>query len=202
MRTPPDPFTAQEEILPAGSGLFRVHTNTRRATRFNDGHGAPTRFAFFGDPVVPVLYAGSTEDVAVSETLLHDVPLAGGALLPHAYERTVMSRVVPARPLRLAKFRGTGLRALGAEAADISDTEADAYPDTVRWAQAAHEAGFDGCAWTSRRCNDGAAYVLFGDRVASSDLAEDASFARAFLLPHDLGWLRDFCAPLRVRVLA
>lgn len=208
MRSPPDPFRPQSETLDPGDFLYRVHSNTRTSAEFNPGSGRRTRFAFFsataaeGAPTVPVLYGGSSADVAVCETLLHDIPLTGGRLVPRDYREKVMSRLSPTRRLVLARFRGTGLRAVGAEASDISDTEADAYERTVRWVIAAHDNGYDGCVWTSRRCNDGAAYVLFGDRVARGDLTQDDGFGRAFALPEDIGWLRDFCSPLGVAVTA
>ncbi|HEY8295315.1 MAG TPA: RES family NAD+ phosphorylase, partial [Micrococcaceae bacterium] len=172
----------------------------RLANEYNPGKGRQTRFAFFGDPVVPVLYAAGAEESAVAETLLHDVPLSGGALRPDDYLDKVMGRLTVHRHLRLASFMGTGLRALGVDAADLTMTESDRYVETVRWSAAAHEDGFDGIVWMSRRCNTERAYMFFGDRVGSADLVIDPDFARAFALPDDIDWLTRMCVPLRVAI--
>ena len=199
--TPPSPFTAGTDTLAAGTTLCRVHSNRRTANQFNPGFGAPTRFAFFGTPTVPILYAAATEDAAICETLLHDVPFAGGDLRPRSYETTVASTIAPTRPLRLAALLGTGLRQLGVAASEVTETEADRYPDTVKWAETAHGAGFDGLVYMSRRCNSDRVYALFGDRVTEADLEVQADYGRVFTLGADRDWLIDFCAPLRVNVL-
>lgn len=197
---PPDPFDAAEDRLAAGALLYRVHSNVRRATEFNPGVGSRTRFAFFGDPIVPVLYAAETEQAAIAETPLHDVPPTGG-ILPYAvYSDTVMSRIVVGRTLRLASLRGLGLRRLGAEARDVTDTDASDYVRTVKWAEAAHRAAFDGLSWTARKCNDARAVVLFGDRCGDA-VDQDEAFARIFQTGPGLDWLISTCGPLRVDVL-
>ncbi|MCW2131708.1 RES domain-containing protein [Arthrobacter sp. VKM Ac-2550] len=195
---------AQQWILPSGSHLYRLFANRpkRHANTFNPGRGKPTRFAFFGDPPVPTLYAAQTDEAAVCETLLHDVPISGGALRPGDYEDKVMGRLLPRRELRLASFMGTGLRTLGVEASNLTGTEADRYRETVLWAAAAHARpeGFDGLVWMSRQCNTDRAYMFFGDRVSEDDLVIDSGFARVFALPADYAWLHRFCAPLNVEV--
>lgn len=197
---PPVPFLPDEEVLRAGAGLYRVHSNTRRVTAFNPGVGSPTRFGFFGTPPVPILYAAATEQAAVAETLLHDVPVTGGLLPYAAYADKVMGRILLERPVRLAKLRGLGLRKLGIKAADVTDTTPAAYPHTVMWAHAAHEAGYDGMVWTSRKCDDAAAVVLFGDRCVDA-VRQDATFARLFQTGPGLEWLIAVCTPLHVDVL-
>lgn len=197
---PPSPFDADEEILSPGTRLFRVHSNTRTVTEFNPGHGAPTRFGFFGSPVVPLLYAADTQEAAVAETLLHDVPAAGGVVPYAAYADKLLGAFHIQLGLRLARLRGLGLRRLGVEARQITDTDASDYPKTVLWAQAAHEAGFDGIAWTSRRCDDTRAVTLFGDHCAGA-LRQDTTFARLFQAGPGLDWLIAVCAPLHVDIL-
>ncbi|WP_158726492.1 RES domain-containing protein [Tomitella fengzijianii] len=197
---PPAPFLPRAELLPRGHRLYRVHSSVRTVAEFNPGHGSRTRFAFFGDPVVPVLYAADTAEAALAESLLHDVPAAGGLLPYSAYRDKVMGLVEVRRRLRLASLRGLGLRRLGIEARHVTDTAASEYPRTVAWAQAAHAAGFDGVAWTSRKCNDARAVVLFGDRCAGA-LRQDPSFGRMFQSGPGLDWLIEVCSPLRVDVL-
>lgn len=197
---PPDPFDPLDEPLPAGQRLYRVHSNTRTVTAFNPGVGSRTRFAFFGDPVVPVLYAADTEEAALAESLLHDIPAAGGSLPYGRYADTVMGMLAVTRELHLASLRGLGLRRLMIDARDVTDTDASEYPRTVRWAQAAHAAGFDGLAWTSRKCNDARAVVLFGDRCGDA-VTQDVTFGRLFQSGPGLDWLIATCDPLHIDVL-
>lgn len=88
---PPDPFDPLTEQLPAGSRIYRMFTAApdRQVTTFNPGMSGPHRFSFFGNPPVPVLYGAQTEVAALCESLLHDVPLTGGRLLPEQYQRCV-----------------------------------------------------------------------------------------------------------------
>ena len=173
---PPVPFMALDEVVEAGSLLHRVHSTRFRAAQFNPGAGSPTRFAFFGEPVVPVLHAGDTEDAALSETLLHDVPLTGGRITDLEFGGRSCSRLVARRDLRLASLVGAGPRALGVHAADVCATDAADHPYTVAWAAAAHAAGFEGLAYPSRQAPGRRAVVLFGDRVEEDDLEIDASY--------------------------
>lgn len=197
---PPSPFDAEPTPLEAGQWLYRVHSNARTVDQFNPGVGGRTRFAFFGDPAVPVLYAADTQESALAESLLHDIPVSGGVLPYAAYADKVMGRLDVTRELRLANLRGLGLRRLGVEASQVTDTDASEYPRTVRWAAAAHAAGFDGVAWTSRKCNDARAVVLFGDRCEGA-LRQDESFGRLFQSGPGLDWLIETCSPLHVDVL-
>lgn len=149
---------------------------------------------------MPVLYAADTAQAALAESLLHDIPVSGGYLTWDDYSQVVMGRLRLTRDLRLACLRGLGLRKLGVQASQVTDTDATEYPRTVAWAQSAHDAGYDGVAWTSRLCNDSRAVVLFGDRAADAvDL--DPTFGRYFDAGPGLDWLIITCAPLRVDVL-
>lgn len=69
-------FNPLSVTLKAGQRLYRVSSNEsgRLGNAFNPGTGkqSPTRFAFFGNPAVPVLYAAAGEYAAVSESILHD----------------------------------------------------------------------------------------------------------------------------------
>lgn len=196
---PPLPFEPLTVVWPAGQLLYRVHGNRRRAAEFNPGAGNPARWAFFGDPVVPVLYVAETEEAAVSESILHDLPLTGARVFPEDYLDRVAGRLTCDRDLRLAQFAGGGLRRIGASPATLTDTDADTYADTVRWAQAAWTlAECDGIMWMTRHWNTSRAIVLFGDRVRSSSLHQDPSYARAFANPQDIEWLAELCAHVNV----
>lgn len=203
MKGPPTPFDPATVILPTGQLLYRVLSATRAATDFNPGIGSPTRFGFFGEPPVPILYAADGEDAAIAETLLHDIPVDGGTLPYDKYAGTVLVRLKTTRDLRLAVLHGLGLRRLKVTAAELTAGPASSYADTVHWARAAHTAGLDGLVWMSRMCNDARAYVFFGDRCAGKNpaLTQDPSHARIFASPADQIWLIERCAPLHVDVL-
>lgn len=200
MRRPPVPFDPATATLAAGHLLYRVLSATRTATDFNPGFGAPTRFGFFGNPVVPIMYAAETEDAAIAETLLHDIPAEGGLLPYDQYATKVLVRLEVTQRLRVAILHGTGLRRLKVTAAELTSSPASSYTSTVRWAEAAHDIGLDGLVWMSRQCNDTKAYVFFGDRYADA-FVQDPTHARIFASPADQIWLIDRCAPLHVDVL-
>jgi hypothetical protein len=192
VKAPPNPFAPL--VVDWDVPLYRVHSNRRQPGEFNPGIGSATRWAFFGEPVVPVLYAAETQEAAVAESILHDVPLVGGRVSPESYLDRVMSRLTPTRPLRLAQFAAGGLRRLGVRARDLTDTDADTYVDTVRWAQAVWQhTDCDGITWMSRHWNTSPAIVLLGDRVRARDLSTDPDFARAFLNIPDIEWLAAIC---------
>jgi RES domain len=203
VKGPPNPFKSAVETLAKGHLLYRVFTNTRPATDFNPGVGAPTRFGFFGKPVVPIMYAADTEEAVVAETLLHDIPVEGGNLLWDDYSRKALALLEVIRDLRLAVLHRMKLRQLGVGPEDVTSSPASTYADTVHWADAAHATGVDGMVWMSRLCNNTKAYVFFGDKCGGTKLAftQDMSHARIFASPADQKWLIDHCAPLHVDVL-
>ncbi len=166
MSRPPVPFDPASATVPAGHLLYRVLSATRTATDFNPGFGSPTRFGFFGKPTVPIMHAADTEDAAIAETLLHDIPAEGGVLPHDQFASKVLVRLQLTQSLRVAVLHGTGLRRLKVTAAEPTSSPASTYRSTVRRAEAAHDAGLDGLVWMSRRCNDTKAYVFFGDRCA------------------------------------
>lgn len=194
---PPELFDAEAADLPGGSTIYRLHRRAFGATSFNPGPKPPSRFAFFGTPPVPVLYAAENEQAAVAETILHDVPVTGGFILPEQYENALLSRIETRRALRLAVFHGLGLRRLRVAAEQLTASGAWAYPQTVKWAQAAHGAGFDGIVWMSRMCNDAKAYVFFGDRCGDA-FEQNTTYARILGIAPDDQWLVDLCQPLGV----
>lgn len=200
MTRPPSPFEPAVNTLPAGQLLYRVLSSTRTATDFNPGVGARTRFGFFGNPVVPIMYAADTEQAAIAETLLHDIPADGGVLPYDQYAGKALVRLEVSRALRLAVLHGMGLRRLKVTAQDVTASPASTYGATVAWSEAAHAIGLDGLLWMSRMCNNTKAYVFFGDRCADA-VTQDPTHARIFASPADQMWLIDLCAPLHVDVL-
>ncbi|TDF86891.1 MULTISPECIES: RES family NAD+ phosphorylase [Arthrobacter] len=203
---PPSPFDPQRLVLPEGTVLHRVYgagpDGKRLPTSFNPGLGEPTRFAFFDDEhgvPVPVLYAAENVETAVCESIVHHLPAAGGTLFPRQYADRIAAGITTLRPLNLASFRGVGLRHFGLDRSQLTDTDSAWYADTVKWAEAAWKTGLDGCVWTSRRLDSGAAYVFFGH--ASDAFGISASVApKVFLNGPDLNWLIDFCAFINIDV--
>ncbi|MCW2133406.1 RES family NAD+ phosphorylase [Arthrobacter sp. VKM Ac-2550] len=198
---PPDPFVPHAVSLPAGTVLYRVHSNRFGSTDFNPGPKGPGRFHFFGFPTVPVLYAASTEIAAVAETLLRDIPLSGGNLLYPVYGDRVLSALYLLEDMNLAAFSGMGLRVLGVEARQLTDTPGENYPQTRKWAEAAHTAGFQGIEWMSRQDNRDRAYVFFGDRVDTAQFGIVPGSGRIFAAGDDLDWLVNQCGAVNIEVL-
>lgn len=195
----------RSEILPSGSGLSRVHSGMLGAADYNPGptpSAVQTRFAFFGAPTVPVLYAAQDDDAAIAETLLHDVPLSGGRLDEGFVRRRVLSKVVSTRDLHLLVLHGDGFRRLGTSPDDITRTSPRRYGEAVPWAAAAHAAGFDGMAWMSRLHDSARSYIFFGASGSRGDFQVVPGSGRAFAFDHELDWLSRKLGPLNVRIVA
>lgn len=199
---PPSPFDPRVGVLDAGAEFYRVHSNSHRSVEFNPGPRGAGRFHFFGDPSVPVLYMAQTREAALAETLLRHIPV--GAPTPLArtvYVKSVMAGLRTLRSLRIAEFYGLGLRALGVEARQLTDTPGENYPAARKWSQAAYEAGLDGIGWMSHRDNSARSYMLFGGRVDEGDLEIIPGSGLVFAAGDGFDWLVATCAPLRIDVL-
>lgn len=126
-----------------------------------------------GGRAIPVLYGANQLAGAISETIFHDLPIAGVKIVDvTAVHHRVAISLVPTRDLLLADLAGNGLRRLGITRAELIDSDPAAYPQTAKWAAAihAHPARFDGIRWVSRQYDLSQAVVLFGDRVAETEL--------------------------------
>lgn len=205
----PKPLTAQwplnrdPDIWPAGGMLYRVHHRRYGGADFN-----PTVASFRFSPVydtagavIPSWYAGSSAQCAVAESLLHDIPVAtGGTLRSPAFLDRCVTAVKPQRPLRLARLDTDGLRALRLDPTKVTDTEADAYPDTQKIAQRLHDdTTLDGLVWMSRRRNIDTALVLYGDRVDAADFTVDRT-VQDFNQITGWQWLHDLVTELGIRL--
>lgn len=202
---PPQPFDPPLEPVKAGTVLYRVHEPvfpggvTNDGTVPNPGFGKPTRFAFFGEPVIPVLYAADQPAGAVHESILHDVE--AGEFVPGAHWRAkVLTALEVVRDIEVAAFHSAGLRRFGLYASDLTDTGRAAYPQTVRWAQAAWKAGAQGVAYMCRHFNSSKALCLFADSLPSDAFrpVPDHPHGRVFALPEDAEWLASLALDMRV----
>lgn len=202
---PPQPFTPLVETIRPGTVWFRVHEpdfpdgSHNDGTIANPGLGKPTRFAFFGDPPVSVLYAADRPEGAVRESILHDVE--PGEFVPGAHWRSkVLSAFEVARSFRVAAFHSGGLRRFGLYAKDLTDTDRTRYRDTVRWGGSAWAAGARGVSYMCRHFNTSRALCLFGDRISPGALRPLPGHpdSRAFGLPQDAEWLAAIAVSMDV----
>lgn len=202
---PPSPFDPIVETLPTGSVFFRVHEPVlpsgidNDGTVFNPGVGKATRFAFFGDPVVPIIYAADKPEGAVHESILHDAE--PGTFIPGRHWRSkVLTCLTLRRAVRVARFHSDGLRRLGVFASDLTDTDLNQYAETVRWAEAAWQHGLAGVSYMSRHYNTSMAVCLFGDRLPTGTLSVEQTHpeTRAFTVPRDAEWLAQLALDMKV----
>ena len=182
LRSPPETLPPPSvSTLPTGGRLHRVHLRRFAGNAFNPCLGGPTRFAPIRDAAgqcVPSLYAGSTLDAAVFETIFHDVPATARLkTVPlHAVEERVQSVLETRRDMRLAALRAPELLSWGVNRRDLIESEASSYARTAAWAAAIHRCfpDIDGLVWTSRQCDPDSAYLFFGDRSGASDFSAPA----------------------------
>lgn len=160
--------------LPAGQVMHRVHQQKYAADQFNPANVGNARFSPIADEkgdVIPTIYAATTFDGAVMETIFRDVPYAPGYknVDKARLEDQVHSHVNSSTDLVLADLSTIALRKLGVTKADLIETEKDQYPGTRKWAEAIHaqHKHIQGLCWVSRQDDSARAVVLFGDRVAT-----------------------------------
>jgi hypothetical protein len=163
----------------APRNLWRVYARQRSSLAFNGSRQGSSRFSPVecDGLVVPVLYAGTTVEVALMETVLHDAPphTAGYQLwLDHRTERRQVAVIRTTADLCLADLSTLGLRRLGLSRTDVIDCCKTGYALTrglATWiyANCPHAQGI---AWTSRQDDTGQALMLFEPRLRSGFLAE------------------------------
>ena len=176
-RPPPAALARPDTVtLPVGATAERVHDRRYGANEFNPCRGAPTRFAPIRDAdgaCVPSLYAASTLEAAIHETVFHDIPVgAGRATVPRGLvEGRAHGRLEVLRDLRLASLRAPDLRRWRIARNALIAAPPRLYPETAGWAAAIHDRfpDVDGLVWTSNRCDPDSAYLFFGDRAGAED---------------------------------
>lgn len=161
----------------AGKTLYRVHRRRYRSNVFNSAAHGNARFSPIRDAagkIIPTLYAGTTLDCALMETVFHDVPYATGfkPLPLSILEEQVHSAIEVKQNLRLIDLGTVALHKLGIKRGHLIDTTKALYPRTRRWAEAFYKAFPDaqGLRWTSRQDDHAFALVIFGTRVKTNDL--------------------------------
>ena len=169
-----------------GQRLFRVHPSHYQAIEFNATSKGDARFSpliSFDEQVIPTLYAGSTLDCALMETIFHDVPYVSGPKL-HSKANHVVGKSASVlqvtRDLQLVDLTSIALRKLGVPPENLTRTDAALYSETRAWTLAIHQGRpeAEGLLWTSRQDDRAFALVLFGDRVEPESLqSTDKSFS-------------------------
>lgn len=163
--------------------LWRVHpfdpsTGRWVATAFNSAGAGNARFSPLpeGDGFVPTLYAASTLEGALMETVFHDVPWPSTGysldLTKHLESSYCASQVELTSAAQLIDLTSVGLRAIGLRAVDLLDTNATEYPRARAWAQWLRQTAptAQGLTWMSRQDNTCRALVFFGDKLPASSL--------------------------------
>jgi hypothetical protein len=182
---PPPPVgqlaTLHFHTLTPDDTLYRIYRGADPAQfRITAGNN---RFDPLSSPwdATKVLYAGSTKEVAISETVLrwHD-RVAAGAKIILARSQLAGRQLVGLRfnrPLRLLDFTGFGMKPLAelvgdARAEDIFLSDASQYSLTQQWGAWLRSTYPDaaGLRWMSRQHNSSACYVLFEDTCSGLEL--------------------------------
>ncbi len=162
--------------LVKGAAIERIHNRNYAGDAFNPGLGGPTRFAPINDKsgaTIPTLYAADTLEASIHETIFHDVPAK--AKKKRVSETLVVSRaharLEVLRDLQLASLREADLMKWRIRRNDLIAAAPKLYASTAEWAAAIHHRfpDIEGLVWTSNQCDPDAAYMFFGDRVASAD---------------------------------
>ena len=175
---PPEPLAEPNVVdWAVGVAMHRVHNRNLTGNTFNPCRGGQTRFAPIEDAqgnCVPSLYAGSTLEAAIYETVFHDIPVASHdtKTVPREdLEGRKHTTLLPLRPLRLASLRAPDLRKWGIRRESLIGSLPTRYGQTRLWAMAIHHSfHVDGLIWTSNQCDPNDAVLLFGDRVGANDL--------------------------------
>jgi hypothetical protein len=154
--------------------LHRVRAGAWGPAEFNLSRFGNARFSPLfdnSDNIVPTLYAGTTLDCALMETIFHDVPYASGLKTVSKASRIahhLISRIQLETKLTVIDLSAIALRKLGISRTDLLETEKDHYPVSREWARTLYSqyTQAQGFLWTSRQDDRSLACILFGDRIA------------------------------------
>lgn len=192
----PPAHPLQTRVYPPRT-VWRCHkldpaTGRYAGDAFNAGGLGDARFSPIFDSagvVIPTMYAATEVRTAIAEVVLHDAPSpstdfifdATQAMLPS--EGNVVSKVqLP--ELKLAPLTSFALQAIGLTVPDLIGGNSGRYPSTRAWARWIHENMPDvqGLYWMSRRDDENACMVLFGDRIPSGVVLSETLPLRAYRL--------------------
>jgi hypothetical protein len=190
---PPPPKRLDATLIDWGGAreFHRVHDIAYGGTDFHTNLKGNARFSPILDDegvIISTLYAGTTLDCALMETIFHDLPFKAGfkPVSKNKVVGKVHSVLVPTGDLRVIDLSTVALHKMGVKRTQLIDTTKAHYPATRRWAQALYKQFPDaqGLRWTSRQDDQAFAVMLFGPRLNASDLAWTGSSAS--LMPEGL----------------
>ena len=161
----------------AGEIMHRVHDAVYAVDSFNPSSLGNARFSPLRDSsgqVIPTLYAATSPQGALMETVFHDVPYKPGfkRVSVGRLEGKLSSTLVFQPDFQLIDLGKIGLRRLGVHPHELIDTTKAHYPETRKWAESLYAAypQAQGLIWPSRQDDRARAVVLFGTRVGASEL--------------------------------
>ena len=179
IKEPPRALTkAEYKTLSKGAILHRVHRRDYGFAEFNKGKGDATRFAPFYDSsgkLVPSLYATSTLQAAIHETIFHDIRAdteKTNKTIPEEKVHDKMhSELRTMRAIKLVELRNPLLNNWGIEQVELIGSPSELYHKTVLWVAAIYNnfPEAEGLIWTSRQCDPNDAILFFGGRVKATD---------------------------------
>jgi hypothetical protein len=160
-----------------GEVMHRIHDDEYPVESFNPSPLGNARFSPIRDAagnLIPTLYAATTPQGALMETIFHDVPYKPGfkRVSVDRLEGKLSSTLVFLSDFQLIDLGKIGLRRLGVHPHDLIDTTKAHYPETRKWAELLYAAypQAQGLIWPSRQDDRARAVVLFGTRVEDSEL--------------------------------
>lgn len=177
-RLPRPPLEAQ--IVPWGRDreMHRVHESVYLPAIFNPSDKGNARFSPIRDShgnIIPTIYAATSLQGALMETVFHDVPYRKGlkTVFKTRLAGKVYSTVRFHAEFQLIDLNRVALRKMGVKPEHLITTTKAHYPETRLWAEAlyVHYPHAQGLLWTSRQDDRSLAVVLFGTRVKPSDLS-------------------------------
>jgi hypothetical protein len=176
---PAGPLAAKLKLWGKGRTMHRVHESAYGADMFNPSADGNARFSPIHDPngkIIPTLYAATSVEGALMETVFHDVPYKGG-LKTLSKERRLGDKLYSTltfhADFQLIDLSKIALRKLGVKPEHLINTTKAHYPRTRQWAEAlyAQYPAAQGLLWTSRQDDRSLAVVLFQTRVQTTDLS-------------------------------
>ena len=182
------PATPKTTCLRSNAIIWRVHSSSYAAHAFNPTIRVPPPPSgpvpggrFDATPVdsYAYLYAGSDTIAASAESVFRDRPPTPQPYIVPAIKLKglILSKLMVAQDLELAKLHGNGLSAIGQDAW-LTACGASEYPTTRQWAAAVRHWNSTVCglAWHPRNDNSRLAYVFFDDRCPPGAFVLDRSY--------------------------
>lgn len=155
---------AHQEVLPAGTRVWRIHTSVRDADAPNPTVPKPGTGGRFDsdDGTYAHLYLGDSREAAIAETLRRDLRLDGTPRFVAAI--TLRGKLLTAldvlEDIPVAALHGPHLAAIGQDLW-LTKSDAEDYPLTRRWAAAIFAATpVGGLAYRCRHDEDRLAWML------------------------------------------